>query len=63
VIEMEVRGDVRVLHMNDGENRFNPGFVTAMHEALDSIEEVEGALRSSHSPVRDSSPWCLRPWF
>jgi enoyl-CoA hydratase/carnithine racemase len=42
MIELEVSGDVRVLHMRDSENRFNPGFVTAMHEALDSIEAVEG---------------------
>jgi enoyl-CoA hydratase/carnithine racemase len=42
MIGLEVRGDVRVLHMSDGENRVNPGFVTAMHEALDTVEAAEG---------------------
>jgi Delta3-Delta2-enoyl-CoA isomerase len=42
MIELEVRGDVRILHMSDGENRFNPGFVKAMNQALDTVEAVAG---------------------
>jgi Delta3-Delta2-enoyl-CoA isomerase len=42
MIKLEVRGDVRVLHMSDGENRFNPGFITAMNEALDSVAATPG---------------------
>ena len=28
MVELEVRGDVHVLHMDEGENRFNPPFLT-----------------------------------
>jgi enoyl-CoA hydratase/carnithine racemase len=41
---LEVRGDVRVLHLTDGENRFNRGSIDAIHAALDEVEVVEGPV-------------------
>lgn len=40
MIDLERQGDVFVLHMRAGENRFNPGFLKELGRALD---EVEGA--------------------
>jgi enoyl-CoA hydratase/carnithine racemase len=42
MVELEVQGAVHVLHMNEGENRFNPPFLRAVHDALDVIEAHEG---------------------
>jgi Delta3-Delta2-enoyl-CoA isomerase len=42
MVELEVRGAVHVLHMDEGENRFNPPFLRAVHAALDVIEAREG---------------------
>jgi Delta3-Delta2-enoyl-CoA isomerase len=42
MVELAVQGAVHVLHMNEGENRFNPPFLRAMHAALDVIEAHEG---------------------
>jgi len=42
VIELEQRGDVWVLHMRNGENRFNRPSVEALHAALDTVDAVEG---------------------
>jgi enoyl-CoA hydratase/carnithine racemase len=42
MVELEVRGDVHVLHMDEGENRFNPPFLRAVHGELDVIEAHEG---------------------
>ena len=36
-------GDVYVLHMKNGENRFNPAFIAAMNAALDEVEASTGA--------------------
>ncbi|HUY23600.1 MAG TPA: enoyl-CoA hydratase/isomerase family protein [Acidimicrobiales bacterium] len=44
MIEVEQRGEVQVLHMRDGENRFNRASVDALNDALDVIEGVEGPL-------------------
>jgi len=43
VIELERDGDVFVLRMRVGENRFNPDFLSALDEALDVVEASEGA--------------------
>ena len=42
MLELEVQGAVHVLHMDEGENRFNPPFLRAVHGALDVIEAHEG---------------------
>jgi enoyl-CoA hydratase/carnithine racemase len=42
MIELEQRGEVWVLHMGNGENRFNRGSVDALHAALDEVDAVEG---------------------
>lgn len=44
MVDLRREGNVFVLHMNDGENRFNPGFIAAMNAALD---EVQGAALPS----------------
>ena len=44
MIELEARGDVRVLHLRDGENRFNRGTVDAINAALDEIVAVQGPV-------------------
>lgn len=44
MIELEQRGDVRVLHMRNGENRYNRASVDALHAALDQVEAVEGPV-------------------
>jgi Delta3-Delta2-enoyl-CoA isomerase len=44
MIELETRGDVRVLHLRAGENRFNRSVVDAVHAALDEVEAVEGPV-------------------
>jgi enoyl-CoA hydratase/carnithine racemase len=42
VIDLERDGDVHVLHMRAGENRFNRGFIEALFAALDEVERSEG---------------------
>ena len=42
MIELETHGHVRVLRMDDGENRFNRSSVEALHAALDEVEGVVG---------------------
>ena len=42
MVEVEVRGAVHVVHMDEGENRFNPPFIAALHGALDVIEAYDG---------------------
>jgi enoyl-CoA hydratase/carnithine racemase len=44
MLEIERRGDVAVVHMRDGENRFNGASVAAWHEALDELESSDGPL-------------------
>jgi enoyl-CoA hydratase/carnithine racemase len=43
MIELERDGDVFVLHMQDGENRFNDRFLAAFTAALDEVESSSGA--------------------
>ncbi len=42
MIELARDGDVRILRMDEGENRFNGRTVAALHAALDEVEQVEG---------------------
>jgi enoyl-CoA hydratase/carnithine racemase len=44
MIELETRGDVRVLHLRAGENRFNRSSVDAIHAALDEVVAVVGPV-------------------
>ena len=43
MIDLERDGDVFVLHMQSGENRFNRPFLDALNAALDEVEKSEGA--------------------
>ena len=38
MVDLKREGDVFVLRMNNGENRFTPEFIGAMHAALDEVE-------------------------
>lgn len=42
MIELEHHGDVLVLRMDEGENRFNRTSIDALHGALDQVEATEG---------------------
>jgi Delta3-Delta2-enoyl-CoA isomerase len=42
MVDVEVRGAVHVVHMDEGENRFNPPFIAALHGAVDAIEAYDG---------------------
>ncbi|MBW2314031.1 MAG: enoyl-CoA hydratase/isomerase family protein [Deltaproteobacteria bacterium] len=42
MIDLERDGDVHVLHMRAGENRFNRGFLDALFAALDEVAKSEG---------------------
>ena len=42
IIDLRKEGDVFILTMHSGENRFNRAFVDAMNEALDSVEKSSG---------------------
>ena len=42
MIELTRDGDVRILRMDVGENRFNLASVAALHACLDEVEAVEG---------------------
>ena len=44
MIELEQHGDVWVLAMRSGENRFNRDSIDALHGALDQVEDVEGSV-------------------
>lgn len=44
MIDLERRGDVAVIHMRDGENRFNRQSIDRWHEVLDELEATEGPL-------------------
>lgn len=44
MIELTARGDVRVLHMDNGENRFNGESIAALHACIDEVEAVEGPV-------------------
>ena len=43
-IDIETRGDVRIVRWDDGENRVNVDSMTEWHAALDQLEEIEGPL-------------------
>jgi enoyl-CoA hydratase/carnithine racemase len=42
-LDLSREGDVFVLRMKSGENRFNPDFIGAMNAALDEVESSKGA--------------------
>ena len=42
MIDLERQGDVFVLTMNAGENRFSPGVVDAINDRLDEVEKADG---------------------
>jgi len=44
ILEIEARGDVRVLWWRDGENRFRDESIDAWDAALDEVEAVDGPL-------------------
>lgn len=44
MIELETRDHVRILHLDEGENRFNRRSVDAIHGALDEVSGVEGPV-------------------
>ena len=43
-IDIEARGDVRIVRWDDGENRVNVDSMTEWHAALDQLEAIEGPL-------------------
>jgi enoyl-CoA hydratase/carnithine racemase len=45
--ELTKVGDVYVLTMNAGENRFNPTFMSHLHEALDYVEKYVYVIKWS----------------
>jgi hypothetical protein len=61
MIELEVSGDVRILHMRDGENRFNPGLVTAMHVGFFLGAAVIAATLLTRRPVLRPVPVSAAP--
>ncbi|SEF50896.1 Enoyl-CoA hydratase/carnithine racemase [Thermomonospora echinospora] len=42
MIDLQRDGDVFVLRLDEGENRFSPGFLDAVQAALDTVEKAEG---------------------
>ena len=42
IVDLKKEGDVFILSMQSGENRFNRAFVQAMNEALDTVEKSRG---------------------
>lgn len=42
MVELSQQGDVWILRMADGENRFNRSSIAELHAALDEVEAVEG---------------------
>jgi enoyl-CoA hydratase/carnithine racemase len=42
MVELTQQGAVWILGMDDGENRFNGASIHALHDALDTVEAVEG---------------------
>jgi enoyl-CoA hydratase/carnithine racemase len=43
-IDIETRGDVRIVRWDDGENRIKVDSMTEWHAALDQLEEIKGPL-------------------
>lgn len=44
MLEIDRQGPVQVVHWSDGENRFNPTSLAALHGLLDDLEATEGPL-------------------
>lgn len=42
IVDLKKEGDVFILTMRSGENRFNRTFIDAMNDALDTVEKSEG---------------------
>ncbi|MEW6533973.1 MAG: enoyl-CoA hydratase/isomerase family protein [Thermodesulfobacteriota bacterium] len=42
IVDLKKEGDVFILTMHSGENRFNRTFINAMNEALDTVERSDG---------------------
>ncbi len=42
IVDLKKEGDVFILTMRSGENRFNRPFINAVNEALDTVEESSG---------------------
>lgn len=42
MVDLDRQGDVWVLRMDDGENRYNRASIDALHAALDTVEATEG---------------------
>jgi enoyl-CoA hydratase/carnithine racemase len=42
MVDVEVLGAVHVVHMDEGENRFNPPFMDALHGVVDAIDAYDG---------------------
>jgi enoyl-CoA hydratase/carnithine racemase len=55
LVEWQLDGTVAVVTLNDGENRFNPDFLSAFSEALNRIEADTPAsallVRSAHEKI------------
>lgn len=44
MVEIERRDSVAIVHLRDGENRFNSDSIAAWHAALDELEAIDGPL-------------------
>jgi len=42
IVDLKKEGDVFILTMHSGENRFSRNFISAMNEALDTVEKSDG---------------------
>jgi enoyl-CoA hydratase/carnithine racemase len=55
LVDWEIDGTVAVATLNDGENRFNPDFISAFTDTLDRIETETGAsalvVKSAHAKI------------
>ena len=55
MVEYEVDGNVAIVTLNDGENRFNPDFLGAFLDVLDAVEKETEAVtmivKSSHEKI------------
>ena len=56
MIDLRRDGDVFILHMQAGENRFNRPFLTALNGALDEVEKSEGAAALVTRARESSTP-------
>ncbi len=54
MIELETIGDVRVLHLRAGENRFNRTTIDSIHQALDEVTDSP-ADHATTSSTRSAS--------